>query len=310
MNWREVREADLLECLDIEPRHLGDGIVGRERAIAIWRELIRSRSFDSCLIESADMPGRVLGFGASVFVTPDFAAREIADPRPGINSRILASIAHGESVVRAEADLYNTGADFPLDVVTLCASWVNGVLSPEQLGEVQMLMAFAYVDLHSGYRLHRLLVECIGEAQCEYVASSGVWRTARKFAASGHQFSVMTRADAFSVSGSIAANLFQYQEPILGLREAEKLLLAGALVHRSDSELAARMNLSPATVKKRWQALFERIGEIRPELLPVEEREDGKESRGPQKRHHILSYVGAHPEELRPLRWRSAAQAS
>jgi hypothetical protein len=59
---REAREADLLECLAIEPGHLGDRIVGRDRAIEIWKEMLRRRSFHSCVIESAHHPGRILGF--------------------------------------------------------------------------------------------------------------------------------------------------------------------------------------------------------------------------------------------------------
>jgi DNA-binding CsgD family transcriptional regulator len=306
MTWREACEADLVECLAIEPRHLGDEIVGRERALAIWKELLQTRAFHSCVVESASLPGRILGFGASVFVTADFASREIENPRPGLNSRIFASIADGRSVARSEADLYNTSVHDPLDVVTLYASWPEEGLSAEQLGEVQMLLAFGYVELHSGYRLNRLLVECIGAAQCDYVESSGVWRTAKKFAERGHHFSVMTREDAFSVSGSIAPSLFQYQEPVLGLRESERLLLVEALTRQSDTELAKRMNLSPATVKKRWQSLFERIADIRPELLPDESNGTGSQSRGPQKRHRILAYVRSHPQELRPYRWHSA----
>jgi hypothetical protein len=309
MTWREACEADLVECLAIEPRHLGDEIVGRERALGIWKELLQTRAFHSCVVESASLPGRILGFGASVFVTADFATREIENPRPGINSRIFASIADGSSVVRGEADLYNTSVEDALDVVTFCASWPEAGLSAQQLGEVQMLLAFGYVELHSGYRLNRLLVECIGDAQCSYVESSGVWRTAKKFAESGHQFAVMTREDAFSVSGSIGASLFQYQEPVLGLRDTEKLLLVEALTRQTDSDLAKRMNLSPATIKKRWQALFERIADVRPELLPAEGNGDGSHSRGPQKRHRVLAYVRSHPQELRPYRWRSAKDA-
>ena len=308
MNWREAREADLLECLAIEPRHIGDEIVGRERALAIWKGLLKTRAFHSCVIESASFPGRILGFGASVFVSPEFATREIESPRPGANDRLLAGIANGESVVRAEADLYNTGVDAPLDDMTLYGSWVDGVLGTEQLSEVQMLLASVFVELHTGYRHHRLFNECIGRAQCEFVGSSGVWRTVKEYAECDRQLLVMTRKDALSVSGSLAPSLFQYQEPVLGLRDGEKHLLAEALTRQTDGELAKRMNLSPATVKKRWQALFERIADIRPELLPVEGGEDMAPSRGPQKRHRILAYVRSHPQELRPYRWRAAVK--
>jgi hypothetical protein len=309
MNWREAREADLLECLDIEPRHRGDEIVGREQALAIWKELLRTRAFHSCVIECASLPGRILGFGASVFVTADFATREIENPKPGVNDRLFAGIANGEPVVRAEADLYNTGVDAPLDDMTLYGSWVDGVLSTEQLNEVQMLLASVFVELHAGYRHNRLFNECVGRAQCEFVGSSGVWRTVKEYAECDRQLSVMTRKDAFSVSGSIAASLFQYHEPILGLRDSQKHLLAEALTRRSDSELAKRMNLSPATVKKRWQSLFERVADTHPELLPLDDIADGTPSRGPQKRHRILAYVHSHPQELRPYRWHSAKDA-
>jgi hypothetical protein len=308
MIWREVREADLLECLAIEPRHLGDEIVGRKCALAVWRELIRSRSFNSCVVESASLPGRILGFGASVFVTREFATREIEDPKPGVNSRIIASLANRASVVRAETDLYNTGTAVPLDVVTLNGNWVGG-LSDEQVGKIQMAFPVSFIEAHSGYRLDRLFQENIGGAQCGYIESSGVWRIKTRYRDCDHHFAVMTRSDAFSVSGSIAASLFQYQEPILGLRDVEKHLLVEALTRQSDDELAKRMNLSPATIKKRWQALFERVADMHPTLLPAESDEDSKPTRGPQKRHHILSYVRSHPQELRPYRWRSVKGA-
>jgi hypothetical protein len=303
MTWREVREADLMECLKIEPRHLGDEIVGRDRAIAIWRELLGYRGFNSCVVESPDFPGRILAFGASVFVTPAFATEEIERPRPGLNSRVMASIANGASVLRSEADLYDTRADEPLDVLLLNGMWIAEGLSAEQLGNVQMTLAFSFVDCHLGYRLNRLFVENVGKAQRENHENSGVWKITQRFPDSERALSVMTRKDAYSVSGSIGALLFQYEEPKLGLRESEKHLLVEALTRRSDVELAKAMNLSPATIKKRWQALFERIADTHPEMLP--EKNGGTESRGPQKRHHILTYVRAHPQELRPFRWRS-----
>jgi hypothetical protein len=119
MTWREACEADLSECLGVEPRHLGDGIVGRETALAIWKDLIRSRSFHSNVIRCASHQDRIMAFGASIFVTAKFATEEIEQPRPGLNDRILAGIANGASVVRPEADLYDTAADDALDVVVL-----------------------------------------------------------------------------------------------------------------------------------------------------------------------------------------------
>lgn len=51
MEWRTVRDADLMECLRVQPLHLGDEIVGRARALEIWKSLLRRRSFASCVVE-------------------------------------------------------------------------------------------------------------------------------------------------------------------------------------------------------------------------------------------------------------------
>jgi len=306
MIWREICEADLPKCLSIEPRLFGDRIVGPELAMATWKKLIHSHSFHSCVIESANIPGQIIGFGASVFVTPEFATREIADPKPGLNSRIIAAFAKQQSVIRAEEDLYNTAANQPLDEVTLYGNWPDALLSAEQLEHVKRLLPMSFLESHTGYRLNRLIAECVGPVQSSYIESSGVWRVVKRFAESEGIFVVMTRQDALAMSGSIASNLFQYREPALGLRKSERHVLVEALSCRSDIDLAKRMNLSPETIKKRWQSLFDKIAEVRPELLPVEEDAGEKHTRGPQKRHHILAYVRSHPQELRPYRWRAA----
>jgi hypothetical protein len=116
---------------------------------------------------------------------------------------------------------------------------------------------------------------------------------------------MMTKEDAFSVSGSVAGPVFSYQKPFFGLRAPEKQLIAEALKGGTDNELAARMNLSLAAVKKRWASLFDKVAEVRPDLLPDAELRESADSRGPQKRHHILAYVRSHPEEVRPYRWRA-----
>jgi hypothetical protein len=309
MTWREVREADLRECISIGPSPPGDKVVVRDRAVGVWKELIRSRSFNSCIIESEDHPGQIVGFGATLFVTPDFATSEIENPKPGLCHRIIAKIGNGESVMRREADLYNTSAHNALDLATLSCTWKEGVLNPDQLRRVQMLLASSFVSQLAGYRLNRLFAENIGRTRCDFIESSRVWQVTRRFAGGESHFAVMTRKDAFAVSGSLAAYLFQYQEPMLRLNDKEKHMLVEALTRRSDNDLAKAMNLSPATIKKRWQSLFEKVAETRPEILPLEEEESLKQSRGPQKRHHILAYVRSHPQELRPYRWRSHRDA-
>jgi DNA-binding CsgD family transcriptional regulator len=155
--------------------------------------------------------------------------------------------------------------------------------------------------------LNRILVETTTERQRRVHESAGVWRAVAEYPECGRAWLLLTMAEALAVSGSVAGPLFDYHEPVLGLRRAEKQLLAEALKGGTDKELAATLNLSLATVKKRWASLFERIAKVRPELLPEAERRESLDSRGPQKRHRILAYVRAHPEEIRPYRWRMTA---
>lgn len=101
MSWRPIRPAELEECLSLSPKRMGDEIVGRARAGAAWHWLLRSRSFRGVVIESdvAIKGHRIVGFAANVFVSASFAEREIADPQPGLNGRLISSIARGDAVV-------------------------------------------------------------------------------------------------------------------------------------------------------------------------------------------------------------------
>lgn len=310
MTWREMCEADLTECLKIEPRHLGAELVGCEPAMKAWRSLIRSQCFNSVVIESAthSRTKRIIASGSSVFVTPDFATQEVERPRPFLNSRIMASIAERRPVVLPETVLNSESPHCPVDLVVLNGDYLDDSLSQDELDEVQMLLPFTFMEAHLGYRLNRILIEWTGETQRQFHHSSGVWREVEVYAEQDRGLSIMTRRDALAVSGSIAAALFQYQEPVLRLHETDKHLLAEALRGGTDSEMALRMNLSVASIKKRWLSLFQRVAETQPSLLPGCQEQNWKAYRGPQKRHHILSYVRSHPQEIRPFRWYSVKE--
>src|SRR5262247_3420430 len=98
MYWRPISEADLSECLAIQPACLGDQIVGRSTALRVWRGLLDHASFLGNVIESEQPIGgrRIVGCGMGVFVAGAFADSEIRNPKPGINSRIIAGMAAGE----------------------------------------------------------------------------------------------------------------------------------------------------------------------------------------------------------------------
>jgi DNA-binding CsgD family transcriptional regulator len=272
MDWRDVGAEDLVDCLEIEPRTWGDEILGRERAVEIWKTLTQSLASNSAVVERAGAKRKKIAFGFSVFVTPEFMDRELGTPRPGINGRILASVISGEPAVRAESSLCDSNA--ALDVVIMSCNYRYDAMSAEETIQAEMALPAAFAEGHLGYRLNRILVETTSERQRRVHESSGVWRRVKEFPECGRTWLLLTQAEALLVSGSVAGPLFDYHEPVLGLRPTEKELLAEALKWGTDKELAAKLNLSLPTVKKRWASVFDRIAVTRPELLPVGERKE------------------------------------
>jgi hypothetical protein len=55
-------------------------------------------------------------------------------------------------------------------------------------------------------------------------------------------------------------------------------------------------------VKKRWQAIYERVGDVDRELLlPPVAHGPNITARGAERRRRLLHYLRQHPEELRPF---------
>lgn len=277
MIWRGLREEDLAECLSLDVARIGVETVGHDRAIGVWRNLMRSRSFNAAVIE-ADPPigcHRIVGFGASVFVSRTFAEAEISNPRPGLNARIIDSIDAGQPVVLSEAQLRSANAAGGLDLVILYPKWREGVLSVEQTAEAQMQLAVSFLHLHQGFRFHRLFTEALNQSEREsYSEAAGSWQTVsdfREFYAEypdthynqGRSLFVTTRQDALRVPGRIVSMLFlQYREPVLQLRDGDQRLLTAALTGLTDEDLARSLKVALPAVKRRWRSLFERASSI------------------------------------------------
>lgn len=111
-------------------------------------------------------------------------------------------------------------------------------------------------------------------------------------------FNVMTSREAVGQYGSVAAPLFAYRTPVLGLSNAERELLVAAAEGAIDADIATALGVTLSAVKARWRSIFARFAKIAAELVPAAGHRD---IRGEQKRHGVLAYVRQHPEELRPF---------
>ena len=305
MYWRPIREADLFECLEIQPACIGDQIVGRTTALRVWKDFLSSQSLQANVIESEHpLAGhRIVACGMGVFVSAAFADREIRIPRPGLNSRIVASAASGESVVLGRAEIAAGNAGTGVDFVNMYGTWCDGIMNAHQLAEVHALLGTSFVEHFAGYRFNRVLKEVIGASQIALACATGTYRLVAELQKSERALAVVTRESALAAPYSLAARMYRYKCPLLRLRPSEQRLLSVALTGKTDHELSAELGLSIEAVKKRWMSIFDRVDEFKPEILAKAAAD--KNGRGPQKRHRVVAYLRAHPEELRPFAWDS-----
>ena len=308
MYWRPLSKDDLSDCLALQPACVGDEIVGRSRALRVWKALLDNPSFHGNVIESerAIAGHKVVGCGMGLFVSRAFADLEITSPRPGLNSRIIAAVASNDPVVLTRAQIGAANAADGVDFVNLYGTWRDGVMNADQLAEVQSLLGTSFVEHFAGYRFNRVLKEAIGHSRIALARVTGTYRLVAEFPESDSALVVATRESVLGAPYSVAAKMYRYQGPVLRLRPAEQRLLAAALDGKTDAELSSDLGLSVEAIKKGWRSIFDRVSEFKPEILsePPGDGED-RDGRGRQKRHRVVAYIRTHPEELRPFSWES-----
>jgi hypothetical protein len=305
MYWRPIRAAELSACLELQPACLGDHIVGRKTALQVWTRLVDQPAFQGRVIVSDPPIGghAIAGCGLGVFVSSQFADREICDPRPGLNSRIIAGIVAGEPILPDYLGLCRANAGKGVDFVIMYGTWREGILSPEQLSEFQRLLGTSFVEHFAGFRFNRILKESVGAPLVDLARKSGVYRVVAEFPESESVLAVVSRESAFASTYSLGPLLYRFEAPVLRLGPGQQELLQAALSGRTDRELSRDLGLTIEATKKRWFSIFARVEQFKPELFVASD--NSGDGRGLQKRHHVIAYVRAHPEELRPYYWGS-----
>jgi hypothetical protein len=171
VSWRKTTASDLAECLKLHPAKNGAEIVGNRRAVQAWTQLFEMKhACRSALVElRCDGKLEIVGFGFASFVKKSFAEREVLNPTPGLNSRIIDSVVSGNSVIATYDEVRDANSRGDLEQVILDTSWKNGGLNAAQIGEVRVLSGRAYQELFSGYRFSRILWECVDELDLWHV---------------------------------------------------------------------------------------------------------------------------------------------
>jgi hypothetical protein len=240
---------------------------------------------------------RIVGFGAAVFVSAEFAASELANPRPFLNSRVIENVHAGRPVLLTAAGIARANAGDGLDMVNLCGSLLEPILNLDERAQVQTLLAVSLAQLLAGYRLNRIFGEATN-SEMRAMLDSNLVRELASFPERNLAIYLATEQVASAQPFSIPRTIFNYREPLLRLSGGDQELLCAALEGQTDAELAVSLHLTVPAVKARWRSVFARFAKMEASLTP---EFFGQGGRGPQKRHRVLAYAREHPEELRPF---------
>ena len=304
MTWRPPLWTDIQPSLLLQPTNRGDGFAGVGEALDAWKYLFNAPFFTGAVLEATpSIDGHCqIGFGSAAFVKSAFMDLEVADPRPGITSRIVKGWLAGTPVLAERKEVAQQASGMGIDVVILYSAWRDDILSAADRQAVQTTLVSGLVEVLSGFRVRRVLAETTSEAVTDFHRRSVEYRVLAEFVEVGSVIHLMTHESATALPGSVGNLIYKNAQPLLRLRESDQSLLLAALQGWTDSELAVELGISLAAVKARWRSTFARIGDTMPALLAEVNEHEG---RGTQKRHRVLAYVRAHPGELRPYAERS-----
>ena len=311
--FRSASVADLPQWMSLVVGRLAYGADTLARLPIVWRRLLKDGALVAAVIEDRTRPSaaRVVGFGASVFVTGAFMRQARAGTEPYLTARVIRAEAEGVTPILRPAAIRKANAGDGLSVVILHYGEA-AALDPDALQRARLLALEAFLWAHRGYRVNEVLQEFWDEIDPRFV-TQGWGRLRADFAefyarqglpvppsGRGPRLIGLTREEVGAEPGTtIMSPLFVHTPPRFGFRPGEQQLLELAIGGVTDTQLARMLHIAEPTVKGRWRSIYDRVGVSAPELAPATAAT--AETRGKEKRRKLLDYVRRHPEELRPL---------
>ena len=312
VTYRPGTAEDVEGCFRLLPPGFACEAGLRARLPEMWHEWLRGGRLQMTALEDNErLPGqRLVAFGSSVFITDDFA-EELRAGRlpPSPAAHVARREIEGRSPILDTGTVRRANSGVGLNVLVMHIGWDEKALTPDEIRWVKSKLIEAFFFTHGGYQIKELLQEVYSEEEMRRGLAAGtLLRTDyARFFDNGRLPPPLrpyligtTRAEA--QDGSTIAPAFFYTPPRFFFKPWEQDLLCHVLLGRSDAEVAARLHISPSTVQKRWYAIHERAAAAAPELFH-RDAPTGQtpQTRGAEKRRHLLGYLRHHPEDLRPI---------
>ncbi len=307
--YRPARMEDVSACARLVPELLYALAPDLHELLPpLWRRWLHEGIGQLTVIEDAERPpeARLVAFGSSVFVGDTFAAEARHCLPPPILAQLARQPSGGSSPLLSAEAVRAANGGAGLCVLVPVIGWDAQALSAEELRWVKARLIEAFFYRHAGYRVKELLQEVYSQEEMErgrvigislrtdyerFLPAEGVPPARRPYLVG------VTKEECHD--GSMVSPLFLYAPPRFGFRPGEQDMLCLALLGSSDAEVALALHVSPGTVHKRWQTIYERVLQHSHDWFPVAAA-DAPHTRGTEKRSRLLSYLRHHPEELRP----------
>lgn len=313
VTFRPMIYADLEGCVRLLPRAFSCEPRLRPQIPTLWREWLRQGSIEAIVLEDATSPEqkRLVAFGISAFVSGAFMEElRSGTLPPSPAAHVMQRALEERSPVLSLDAIRHDNSGPGLNLLVLHIGWDEAVLSSEELRWVKAKLLEAFGQVHAGYLIQEIMQEVYTEEEMRRGVAAGTrLRTDYSHVFSnGHPlpppalrpFLVGIRREEVQ-DGCTVAPLFFYQRPRFYFKPWQQEMLRLALQGQSDAALSDRLHVSPSTVQKRWHAVYERAAAA-PELFPSGMATgQSPQTRGSEKRRHLLAYLRQHPEELRPI---------
>jgi DNA-binding NarL/FixJ family response regulator len=280
----------------------------------LWRELLPSGRLTFFLVEDRMRSAiRIVTCCAALFVTDEFCTEARSTRMSFLGIELARRYLSGNLPVLTRTEIAHANATQGLNLVVCFEGPERSVLLGEHYLELHEKRSKAFHLAIDGYQVKEFLANPIGDQAYEETIDAGARLRCdySKADATGNGYSSrwlrtrrlvgLTKKEAEARPGSYLAGLFVCSPPRFHFSPSEQKLLEHALTGQTCEDLAASLSLSPWTIKKRWQAIYERVTAVDGELLPRTVPEgQAAQSRGEERRRRLLSYLRQHPEELRP----------
>ncbi len=257
-------------------------------------------------------------FRISAFIDESFAIGFAFEPHPYVSARIWQLLLDGSMPLldRAAVAEHNALGTLRLGVLHWCVRDSNPLAG--QTLRVLAQVPNAWQFAHGGYHVESIaFYEVYGKAHATVMRNIG-YRCYEGFPALPHDarerldddlapycFHAERHDMQLGTAAMVGVSMFHAAQPRFGLSPAQQRMAVLALEGAADRQLAAELGIGYDSVRKAWEAMYARVSDVDPAVLP--DAASGRGHRGTEKRRVLLEYLRRHLEELRPFKRRAGA---